>query len=148
MYYQEKRTIVSSVSSALILGFYSLYVYQRYVIGNPDIINDFKFWGTAILILIPVTILAQIIIHIVFVIINKIATDEDVPAFNDERDKLIELKGTRISHWIFILGFFLAMGTQVMEMPPYVMFLTLIVSGFLAAVISDITKFILYRRGF
>jgi len=72
MYYaKEKRILVTLISSMLILGFYSLYVYQKYMAGNLDVINDFKFWGKAFLILIPVTISAQIIIHIIFIIINN-----------------------------------------------------------------------------
>ncbi len=113
-----------------------------------EIINDFKFWGKAFLILIPVTIVAQIIIHIVFFIINKIVTNEDIPMINDERDKLIELKAIRISHWVFIVGFLLSMGSQAIGMQPWVMFITLIYSGFFAAIASEIAKIYFYRKGF
>jgi len=116
--------------------------------GNPDLINDFKFWGKAFLILIPVTIVAQIIIHIVFFIINKIVTNEDVPTISDERDKLIELKAIRISHWVFVFGFMLSMGSQAFGMKPWVMFITLIFSGFIAAIVSEISKIYFYRKGF
>jgi hypothetical protein len=147
MYYHEKRALVSSISSALILGFYSLYVYHRYMAGNPEILNDFKFWGKAFLVLIPISIVVQIIIHIVFIIINKIVTNEDAPMITDERDKLIELKSIRISHWIFISGFLLAMGSLAIEMPTWVMFVTLIYSGFIAAVAADFSKIYFYRKG-
>lgn len=147
-YSREKQIMVSAVTSLVILGFYSLYVYQRYISGNPGIINDFKFWGKAFLILIPVAIAAQIIIHIVFAIINKIMTNEDIPVISDERDKLIELKAIRISHWIFLAGFLLAMGSQAIGMQPWVMFVTLIASGFVASTISEIARIILYRKGF
>jgi hypothetical protein len=147
MHFQEKRALVSSISFFIILGFYSLYVYHRYMAGNPDILNDFKFWGKAFLILIPVTIVAQIIIHIVFIIINKIITDEDAPKITDERDKLIELKSIRISHWIFVLGFLLAMGALAIEMPVWVMFITLIYAGFVASIAAEISKIYFYRKG-
>ena len=62
--------------------------------------------------------MAQIIIHIIFAIINKMVTNEDMPTTDDERDKLIELKSTRISHWIFTIGFMLAMGSQAIDMKP------------------------------
>jgi hypothetical protein len=148
MYRREKQILVSLISSILILGFYSLYVYHKYIAGIPDIINNFSFWGKAFLILIPVTIVAQIIIHIVFFIINKIVTNEDVPAKSDERDKLIELKAIRISHWTFIIGFLLAMGSQAIGMQPWVLFITLTYSGFIAAVVSETAKIIYYRKGF
>jgi len=144
---QEKQILVSLITSVLILAIYSLYVYQKYMVGNMAIINDFKFWGKAFLFLIPVSIAAQIIIHIVFAIVNKILTNEDISTISDERDKLIELKSVRISHWIFILGFLLAMGSQAFGMQPWVMFITLIFSGFLASVIAEIAKFYFYRKG-
>jgi len=148
MYRREKQILVSLITTILILGFYSLFVYQKYMVGNMEIINDFKFWGKAFLILIPVTIVAQIIIHIIFFIINKIITNEDIPMINDERDKLIELKAIRISHWVFIVGFLLSMGSQAIGMQPWVMFITLIYSGFIAAIASEIAKIYFYRKGF
>ena len=147
MYFHEKRALVSSISSILILGIYSLYIYQNYILGNPDILNDFKFWGKSFLFLIPVSIVAQIIIHIIFVIINKIATNEDAPTITDERDQLIELKSIRISHWIFITGFFMAMGSLTMNFRPFVMFIMLIFSGFISAIASEVAKIYYYRRG-
>jgi hypothetical protein len=144
---REKQIIVTLCATILILGLYSLYVYNRYIAVNPEIINSFKFWGKAFVILIPVAIVAQIIIHIVFVIINKLVTDEDMPTTVDERDKFIELKSTKISHWIFIIGFMLAMGSQAIDMKPWVMFVTLISSGFISSMVSELARFYFYRKG-
>ena len=145
---REKFITVSMIGSILTLGLYSLFIYNRYIATDPDIVNNLKFWGKSILILIPVTIVVQIIIHILFVIINKIVNREDPPPMlTDEMDKLIELKATRISHWIFILGFFLAMCALAMEMPVWVMFTFLIGSGFLAGITSDIAKLYFYKKG-
>jgi len=148
MYQREKQILVTIISSILIFGFYSLYVYNNYIAENPDIINDFKFWGKTFLILIPVSIAAEIIIHIVFSIINKIAADEEVPSITDERDKLIELKAIRISHWIFTLGFLLAMGSQAIGMPPWVMFILLFSFGFVSGIFSEGARIYFYRKGF
>jgi hypothetical protein len=145
---KEKSILVSLISSILILGFYALYVYKNIVAGNPEILNDFSFWGKAFLILIPVTIVAQIIIQIVFAIIHKVTTNEDLSMMDDERDKLIELKAIKISHWVFITGFLLAMGSQAISMPAYTMFVLLISSGFASSIISDIARIYFYRRGF
>jgi hypothetical protein len=147
MSYQEKQALVSLSGILLVLGLYGLYVFRHY----PDTLlmmnNDFRFWGKAFLVLIPVMIVAQIIIHIIFAIINKIATDEDMPSIRDERDKLIELKALRVSHWTFIAGFLMSMGSQAMGMQPWVMFITLVAAGFLAPCVSALTKFYLYRKG-
>lgn len=147
MSYQEKRSIVSIISSLLIFGIYSMYVFGKYQEGGPVLANDLSFWATAFLILIPVSIAANIIIHIVFSIINTIATNECEPSITDERDKLIELKSTRNSHWIFVLGFFLAMGSLVLNMPPAVMFIVIAVSGLVSSIVGDLSQLYYYRRG-
>lgn len=147
MSYQEKENIISLISSVLILGFYSLYVYNKYLDGNPELINDFQFWGKTFLILIPVTIVVQIIIHIIFAIVNKIVNGEEAPTLTDERDKLIELKAIKISHWIFVIGFLQAMVSQAVGMQPWVMFISLIVSGFVASIAADVAKIRFYHKG-
>ena len=148
MDHKEKQIILSIIISILVFGCYSLYVYYKYMAGNMEIINDFKFWGKSFLILIPVAILAQIIIYIVFAIINKMVTNEDIPTLSDERDKLIDLKAIRISHWMFTFGFLLAMGSQAMGMQPYVMFIVLIFSGFASSILAETAKLYFYRKGF
>jgi hypothetical protein len=145
---KEKQILVTLISMILIFGCYSLYVYNKYIAENFDIVNDFRFWGKTFLILIPVTIVSQIIIHIVFAIINKIVTNEDMSTLSDERDKLIDLKAIRISHWIFTAGFMLSMVSLVIGMPPYAMFITLVASGFVASIVSEIAKIYFYRKGF
>lgn len=145
---KEKQTLVTLITLILIYGFYSLYVYNKYIAVNPEIINDFTFWGKAFLVLVPVAIVAQIILHIVFAIVNKIVTNEDVSSLSDERDRLIELKSIRISHWIFTFGFLIAMGSQAAGMEPWVMFFTLITSGFVSGIASESAKFYFYMKGF
>ena len=147
MGHHEKQSIVSIIGSVLVIGFYSLYVYRNYIQADMGLLNDFQFWGKSFLYLIPVAIVVQIVIQILFAIANRIITQEDLPDITDERDKLIELKSIRISHWIFTAGFMLAMGSLAMGMKPYVMFLSLISSGFVASLASEIAKIIWYRRG-
>jgi len=144
---KERQVLVTILATILIFVVYSLFVYNRYIAPDPEIINNPGFWGKAFLLLIPVAIVAQIIIHIIFAIVNKAVTNEDIPSKDDERDKLIELKSIRISHWIFTLGFMLAMGSQALKMELSVMFITLIASGFLSGIISEGAKLYFYHRG-
>jgi hypothetical protein len=144
---KEKQILVTVISMVLIFTSYFVYVYNKYIAVNFDIVNDFKFWGKTFLILIPVTIISQIIIHIIFAIINKIVTNEDMSTLTDERDKLIDLKAIRISHWVFTAGFLFSMIALAIGMPPYSMFITLIVSGFLSGIISELAKIYFYRKG-
>jgi hypothetical protein len=148
MSFQERRALVSLVSSIVISAAYSAYMIQRYPEAGAYSPEVFRFWGSYFLILIPVSIVAKIVIYIAFYIVNAIATREVEDSITDERDKLIELKATRNSLYVFGLGFLLAMGSLVLEMPPSVMFIILICSGIVSEVISDISQFFFYRRGF
>jgi hypothetical protein len=147
MGHQEKQSFVSIIGSVLIIALYTMYVYKNYIAADLYVLNDFRFWGKSFLYLIPIAIVLQILIHIAFAIVNRIITREDMPGFTDERDKLIELKSIRISHWIFVFGFMLAMGSIAFGMEPFVMFIILLSSGFLASLASEVAKIIYYRRG-
>lgn len=147
MSYQEKKNIVSLIGTILIFGFYGWYVFQQRLNGSLDSNDSLSFWGAVILILIPVSIAAKIIITIIFNIIFRMTTDETEPTFSDELDKLIDLKATRNSHYVFILGFLLAMGSLVLDVQPFVMFLILIFSGFVSELVGVTTQIYLYRKG-
>ncbi|KRF38586.1 hypothetical protein [Paenibacillus sp. Soil787] len=147
MSYQEKKHIVSFISTLLIFGFYCLYVFQKYQDMRMDTTETSHFWAAAILILISVSIIAKIIISIVFNIIYRIATKEVEPSFSDELDILIDLKATRNSHYVFTLGFLLAMGSLVVDMSPSTMFIILIFAGFMSDMVGVFTQLYLYRKG-
>lgn len=148
MSYQEKRSIANIISTVLLTGFYALYMWQNYFANDPGLLNDFSFWGKTFLILIPVTIVAKIVQEILLAIINAIITQkEEDPSFTDERDKLIELKSIRISHWTFALGFIVAMAALAMGMQPYVMFIILFCAGLVSELSESIAQLIYYYRG-
>jgi len=144
---KERKILVSLISSILILSIYTIYVYQNSVIKNPEILNDFSFWGKSFLILIPVSITAQIVIQILFAIFNAITHPKEKESVTDERDKLIELKAIKIAHYIFITGFMLAMGVVAFGLQPWLMFVALIVSGFIAAIVNDFARLYFYKKG-
>src|SRR5687768_10156906 len=109
MSYQEKKSIANLISSVLIFGCYSWYVWENQLSGNPAAADLPAFWASVILVLIPVSIVAKIVITIISTILYRIATNEIEPSFMDERDKLIELKSTRNSHYVFVAGVLLGM---------------------------------------
>lgn len=145
---KERQILVTLTTVLITFALYVWYVYSNYISGNDAILNDSSFWGKAFLVLIPVMIVTQIVIHIVFAIVDRIITNEDMLTINDERDKLIELKSIRIAHWIFTFGFLAAMTFLAVGMPIYIMFIALIVSGIVSSVVSELAKLIFYRRGF
>lgn len=148
MSYQERRALVSLASTLLINGVYAAAVLPRMPQDGAYAPALFHFWGSYFLVLIGVSIVARIFIHIVFSIMNAIATQEQEPGFKDERDRLIEMKMLRNSGLAFILGFVLAMLSLVFSMPPVVMFGLLLCSGIFSEVVSDISQYYFYRRGY
>jgi hypothetical protein len=147
MSYQERQSIVSLISTILINALYAAYMIQRYPQADPYSPAIFHFWGSFFLLLIPVTIMAKIVSTILFTILNVIATRETEAPITDERDHLIELKSTRISLYIFSLGFVIAMTALVFSQPPALMFIILLCAGLAAEMISNISQFFFYRRG-
>ncbi|MEH7435876.1 hypothetical protein V7182_00140 [Neobacillus drentensis] len=147
MTYQEKKSIVSLISAILIFVSYSLYMYPQHPEGELGSTETFRYWGSFVLILTVVSIVAHILISIIFNIVFRITTKEKEPKFADELDKLIDLKANRNSFFVFIIGFLLAMGSLVFYQPSQVMFMILIISGFLSDVTGSITKLYHYRRG-
>ncbi|NLJ44501.1 MAG: hypothetical protein GX431_12645 [Bacteroidales bacterium] len=78
MGHKEKQSVVSIIGSVLVIVFYSLYVYRNYIQTDLEILNNYQFWGKSFLFLIPVTIVVQIVINIIFAIVNRIITREDI----------------------------------------------------------------------
>lgn len=113
--------------------------------------NVFRLWAIVIVMAVIVTIIAMILTHIGSTIFQAIQTGEKHPKiedFADERDKLIDLKGTKVTHTISSIGGLLAMLTFAFGQSPLVMFTLLIFFGVVAQIIGDASRLLLYRRGF
>jgi len=151
MSFQQKNIAVSLVNFILILGFFLFRVIQMLQSDSFTSANIFRLWGITIGFAIVVTIIGTILTHIVSAIIEAIRTGNEDPKiedFEDERDQLIDLKGTKVTYAVFSIGVFLSMLTFVFDQPPLVMFTLLISSGLVAQIVGDISRLVLYRRGF
>jgi hypothetical protein len=150
MSFQEKNVTVSLVNFTLILGFYLVRLFQMTQNGSFNSPNVFRLWGIVIALAVVVTILATILTHIVSAVIQAIRTKEepDIEDVADERDKLIDLKGTKVTYFVSSIGILLSMLTFVLGQPPLVMFTLLIFFGVVAQIMGDISRLYLYRRGF
>ena len=151
MSFQEKNSTVSLVNFILILVFFLVRLLQMIQGGSFIPANVFRLWGIIIALAIVVTIFATILTHIVSAIIHAIKTGQErsnVEDIEDERDQLIDLRGTKITYLVYSIGNLLSMLTFVFGQPPLVMFTLLILSGVVAQIIGDISRLYLYRRGF
>ena len=157
MTYQEKLAITNLLTSIVLSVVYGLIMYNRYQAGLLPDESIFRLWATIIVIFIPISIVARIIIMIIFHIINAIATeikneitgsdDEHAEDVRDERDKLIDLKANSISLYVMSAGLLVAFVTQMFDVSPHWFFFVLLISGVVGDALSEGKKFCYYRRG-
>ena len=149
MTFQQRSITVSLASSTLILGYYLIGWFQMYQTKGLDSATVFRLWLIVIIASIILNIAGNILTNILGAIIHAIKTQSDKPErlIEDERDKLIGLKGTRVTYIVSSFGIFLAMLSFVFEQPALVMFSLIILFGSLAEIAGDIYKLTMYRRG-
>jgi hypothetical protein len=147
---REKTISVSFISYVFILGYFLVNWFQMNQGDGLEPARIFNLWGTVIVAVIVMNILGNILIRIVSAIIlaAKTKSDKEEPELADERDTLIELKGTKSSYLMFSIGVFLAMLSFVFHQPPLVMFSLIIAFSLMAEIVGDAAQFFLYRRGF
>ena len=151
MSFHEKNITVSLVNFSLILGYFLLRIFQLSQSESFDSPHVFRLWCIIIVLAIVATIVLTILTHIGSTIYEAIKTGDENPKIEDitdERDQLIDLKGTRVTYTFHSIGVLIAMLAFVFGQPPLVMFTLLILSGLLAQIIGDISRLVLYRRGF
>ena len=151
MSFQEKNFTASLVTFSLILGYYLIRIFQLIQGENFNSTSVVRLWGFVIGFAVIGTILVTIFTHILSAITQAIQTGEKDPKIEDiqdERDQIIDLKGTRVTYTVSSIGGFLAMLTFAFDQPPLVMFSLFIFFGIFAQVVGDISRLVLYRRGF
>lgn len=147
MTYQEKKSLITLISSAVLFVLYFLNVYSVVQTSSLYSTNPLKFYAIVVLMMVVVQVIAQIIVFIIFIVINKIITDEDDPNLIDELDKLIELKSTKNFLMTFLIAFFISMISVVLGGNIDTMFV-IILGGFaVAGIVSGTSEFLYYRRG-
>lgn len=150
MAYQQITIIVTLVSHLLILGYYLVNMIRMVQEGGLVESRVFSLWAVVIVATIVITIIGIILTTIMISIVRavKTGTVEEETFIVDERDKLIDLRGERVSYVVYSLGVFLSMLVFVLDQPPLVMFSLLILAGILGGISGNIFKLYYYRRGF
>ena len=140
---------VSLVSTLLILGYYLVRLIPMFQQGDLNSEEVFRLAGIVIIASIALNIIGNILTMIVINIIHAIQTqsEKEVRMIEDERDKLIGLKGAQVSYIAFSLGVLIAMLTFVFGQPALVMFSLIIFFSLLAEIIGDLSQFYFDSRG-
>lgn len=168
MSYQEKRTITSITTGLLVLAAYCLYAFNpsRLSLITP---GDLKPWAITMLIFIGIGVAATIIIQIVFHILLSISIairekmqneqigDKEIEKaveksigtemVEDEMDKLIELKSSRVGLIFAGIGFVGGLLSLVLNYSPVVMLNILFLSFSVGSIFEGFTQIYFYRRG-
>jgi hypothetical protein len=149
MSYQEKSVTVSLTAYLMIVGYYLFNVFQMFQGGGLVASQLFSLWAVVIVAGIIVVISGNILANIILSIVHAIRTggEEGERFIEDERDKLIDLKGNKVAYITFSVGVLLAMLTFVFGQPPLVMFSIIIFFSIAAEIAGNLAQIILYRRG-
>ncbi len=147
MSYHEKENIVNIISGIVVAAILGWAVYQRHLNGSFDLTEDFRAWGIIFLVFMGISVVARIIIYIIFHIINAIATREEKIPIEDERIKLIKLKGIRNSHYAWSSGFVLSIVGLAMGMQVFWIFVIFVISGLASEIIDNVTQIYFHRKG-
>ncbi|MDY8137268.1 hypothetical protein [Aquimarina sp. 2201CG5-10] len=137
---QEKRPLVFLTIDLITFSTYFIILLNVYK-GYSNTVKELPFWGTSILIFIPIMILSRIIFYLLYSIFNTVLTKKKEEKFLiDELGEIIKLKASRNFNTTFMLGFvvtmiLLSIGASIPSM--FKMFYFSILSSFIAQNISE-----------
>jgi len=164
MSYQAKRTIVSIITGAAVLTAYCIYAFGAGRAGAAAS-GDLKLWAITMLkfigIGVAVSIVIQIVFHILFsvsVAVKKKIQDENcddkeieksigAEMVEDEMDKLIELKSTRVGFVFAGIGFVVGLFSLVLNYSPVVMINIVFITFMAGSIFEGFSQLYYYRRG-
>jgi hypothetical protein len=164
MSYQAKRTIVSIITGTAVLTAYCIFAFGPGRAGAA-VSGDLKFWAITMLKFIGIGIAASIVIQIVFHILLSVSVaikkkiqdqncaDEDIEKsigaemVEDEMDKLIELKSTRVGFIFAGIGFVAGLFSLVLNYSPVVMINIIFISFMAGSIFEGFSQLYYYRRG-
>lgn len=164
MSYQETKTGASIFSGIVTLAAYCLYAFSpaRLAAISP---GDLKPWASLMLIFIGIGIVAAIIIQIVFHIFFAVSVavrskiedqhsdDKEIEKtinremIEDERDRQIDLKSTRIGFIVAGIGFGGGLLALILNYSPAVMLNIMYLSYSVGALLEGAGQLYYYRKG-
>jgi len=164
MSYQEKRTVVSIITGAIVLAAYCIVAFGQ---NNSGAVapGDLKFWAGTILVFIGIGVAASIVIQIVFHILLSIGIamkkkildenceDKEIEKtigaemIEDEMDKLIELKSMRVGFFFAGIGFVAGLVALILDYSPVVMLNIFFLSFAGGSLLDGFTQLYFYRKG-
>lgn len=150
MTFQQKNTVVTLATFSLILTLFLMRLMQLIQGDNFTQPTLVRLWLMVVLLAVVATIAALILTHGVSAAILAIRTNDGDPEYDDlvdDRDRFIDLKGTRLTYTVTSLGSFLAMLTFALGQSALIMFTLLVFFGLVAQIAGDVRRLHLYSQG-
>lgn len=144
----QREIYVQIFAGAVLLVWFGSRFVAGYGTGSFDGPEGLMALGRLALWLIGAAIVVSIALHILFNIVFAIANggkalDDTV----DERDRLIELQGEQVSHWLTGAGFIAGMVLMSLGTSVPVVIAAMFLGFFVADTIGNIVKLTRYARG-
>lgn len=144
---QEKRPLVFLTIDILTFSIYYtilLSLYEEYAVS----LGELPFFGTSILVLIPLMIASRIILYVLYSIFNTVITKEKEEKFLiDELGEIIKLKASRNFSTTFMFGFVVTMISLVVGISIPSMFKMFFFSIFSAFIVQNISEYYYTKKG-
>lgn len=160
MSYPQKRTLVNTITMALIYAVYAFTAFSKHTIDSA-----LRPWAVTMLTFIGITVIVVVIVQIVFHVILSVGVsvkeavkradpeDSEIEEalkgemVEDERDKLIELRAARVDTITLTGGLMLGLVSIVLGFPYAVMLNLIFGAFFVGNIAKGIVNLFLYRKG-
>ena len=138
MSFREKSAWVTLIAIVLVFLFYFTHVPRLF---DPDP-GEWQLFviGVAIAAFIVIEVLAQIVLYLRF--------PKDARTPKDERERLIDLRATRLAAYVYVIGTFLAILTPHHGASGFAVGVFVLFAFVIAEIVNYATRIVLYRRGF
>ncbi|NQV14595.1 hypothetical protein HQ531_03985 [bacterium] len=136
--FQEKSIWISLIVTVLIFGYYQFQVATVFLNPKTDINLTYLFFVAIVL-----TVTIQIGVQTLLAVVNR----KDAIRGPDERDRMIQLKSLRATHYILVVGVWVAGLSIFMEFSAPMIAHAVLFFFILSEIFGFIIQLILYRRG-
>ena len=160
MEYPQKKSMVMIAQTIAVLAVYGIYVFGRLnngTVGWEDThffaVTMLKFIGIGILITIVIQVLFHVLLSVSVAIKEHLKENQEIDSaikaamVEDERDKMIELKSTRVAAIAFMAGFIAGLALLALGHPAAMMLNVVFFVGGLGKIGEEVVKLIYYRAG-
>ena len=137
MSFREKSAWISLISILLVSGFFFLHV-PRTLTPSP---------GPRAVHALLICVVALVVIEVVAHLVVAIRAPQDAQAPKDERERLIDLKATRASHYVSVAGSFLAISTIHLGANAIALGYGVLLAFVVGALVNYAMRIVYHRRG-